>query len=213
VTWPGLVYVHNVVQQSLWWQSPTLNEGRRVFAADLDGDPDDQAELVVVGARNVYVFRHAPQPTAYVQAAMYQTNQEIFDADVGDTDGDGEIEIALLLGQPNSYLGAGTDVARLDDNLQSLGSFTLPWPAVSLAIEPSPTSRKNLLIGRMIGPSRNYAHEGTLAIVDARTGSIVFESPPLVGAVQHDSVHYFTPPGETVPRMSIGTSGGMYLTR
>ena len=210
LTSTGTVYVHNVFQQSLWWQSGGHTDGRRVLVGDVNGDPDGQPEIVVATSRNVYLYRHAPQPTAYVQAAAYQTNREILDAAVGDTDGDGEVEVLLLLGDP--YAATGADVARLDNELRPLGSFTLPWSAISLAIEPSPTPRKNLLIGRMIGLIY-YMHEGSLAIVDAQTGGIVFESPPLIGEVQRNSIQYVTLPGETRPRMSFGTSGGMYLTR
>jgi len=206
----GVVYVHNVFQQSVWWQSGAHANARRVLVADVNGDSDGKAEIVVATARNVYVYRHAPQPTAYVQAATYQTNRDILDAAVGDTDGDGKTEVVLLLG--DAYANTAADVARLDRDLKPLGSFTLPWSASSLAIEPTATPRKNLLIGRQIG-FLYYPRDGSLAVVDAQTGGIVFESPPLVGDIQRNSINYVTLPGETRQRISIGTSVGMYLTR
>ena len=76
LTSTGTVYVHNVFEQSLWWQSGGHTDGRRVLVGDVNGDPDGQPEIVVATSRNVYLYRHAPQPTAYVQAAAYQTNRE-----------------------------------------------------------------------------------------------------------------------------------------
>jgi hypothetical protein len=210
MTWNGIVYVHDVFSQSLIWQGPTLNEGREALVADVDGDPDGQPEIVAVTRNSVHVYRHNPQPTAYVLAATYQANREIIDAAVGDTDGDGETEILLLLG--DYFVEGGIRVVRLDNDLQELGSFTLLRPALSLAVEHSPTPRKNLLIGTLVGPLYS-AYDGTLAIVDARTGALVFQSPQLIGAIQRNSIHYVVLPGEAVPRMSFGTSAAMYLTR
>ena len=135
---------------------------------------------------------------------------DILDATVGDTDGDGELEVVLLVGQ--SYSSSyPTDIIRLDESLQPIGSFTLPWSALTVDIEPSSTARKNLIVGRIVGTS--YSYDGAIAIVGARSGGVVFESPTLIGSVQRKSVHYVTLPGETRPRVSIGTANGMYLTR
>jgi len=162
-----------------------------------------------VSTRYVYVYeRNASPGTPYIQTAIYQTNRDILDADVGDTDGDGDLEVVLLTGY--AYSSTPSDIITLSSSLQSVGSFTLPWSAQTLIIEPAPpTSRKNLVVSRLVG----VVNDSTIAIIDARSGSTVFESPPLIGTVQPNSVHYVTLPGETEPRMSIGTTGGMYLTR
>jgi hypothetical protein len=210
----GVVYVHDVFGQTLVWQSTTLNEGRKVLVADMDGDAGGQSEIVAVTGSNVYVYRRNPPPITYVQAASYQlgSNRSIIDADVGDTDGDGDVEIVLLIG--TYYYSGGNEVVTLNGNLQAqtIGTFTLPWEAQALAVEPSGASRKNLLLSRWVGAGY-YAYDGILTSVGARSGGIVFESPPLIGTIQRDSVHYVTLPGETRPRISIGTSAGMYLTR
>lgn len=203
----SIVYVHDVDQQSLFWQSTTLNGAQRVHVADVDGNPDGRQEIVVVAQQYVYVYRDNPPPIRYVQTAIYQTDRSIIDADVGDTDGDGQVEVVLLVGP--MYAGDGNEIVRLDGSLLAEGTFSLPWPAQTVDIEPSPTLRKNLLVSRPVG----QGYDSTLAIVGARSGGVVFESPPLIGAVQRGSVHYVTLPGETRPRMSIGTSAGMYLTR
>ena len=211
MTSDGIVYVHNIAAQTLVWQSTSLTEGRKVLVANVDGDAAGELEIVAVTSRGVYVYKRNPAPITYVQAAAYQTtnNQWIIDADVGDTDGDGDVEIVLLTG--SAIYSGGNGVVTLSGNLQPqpIGSFTLPWDAQSLAIEPSPTPRKNLLVGRVSG---TY-YDGSLAIVGARSGGVVSESPRLIGSLQRDSVQYVTLPGETRQRISIGTSSGMYLTR
>jgi len=217
ITSNGVVHVHNVWGQTLVWQSTTLNDGRKVLVANVDGDAAGELEIVAVTSTSVYVYRRNPQPgVAYIQSGtVYQTNNNrwIIDADVGDTDGDGDLEIVLLTG--TSYYSGGNGVVTLDRNLQpqSIGTFTLPWEAQTLAIEPSSTPRKNLIVGRLAGGQYSYSSAGILTIIGSGSGGIVFESPALIGAPQRDSVHYVTLPGETRQRISIGTSSGMYLTR
>jgi hypothetical protein len=211
MTSDGVVYVHNIAAQTLVWQSTSLTEGRKVLVANVDGDAAGELEIVAVTSRGVYVYKRNAGPIPYLQSAVYQTtnNQWIIDADVGDTDGDGDVEIVLLTG--TAIYSGGNGVVTLSGNLQpqTIGTFTLPWDAQSVAIEPSPTPRKNLLVGRVSG---TY-YDGSLAIVGARSGGVVSESPRLIGSLQRDSVHYVTLPGETLQRISIGTSSGMYLTR
>jgi hypothetical protein len=211
MTSDGIVYVHNIAAQTLVWQSTSLTEGRKVLVANVDGDAAGELEIVAVTSRGVYLYKRNAAPFTYIQTAVYPTtnNRWIIDADVGDTDGDGDVEIVLLTG--TSIYSGGTGVVTLSGNLlpQTIGTFTLPWDAQTLAIEPSSTSRKNLLVGRVSG---GY-YDGSLAIVGARSGGVVFESPRLIGSLQRDSVHYVTLPGETRQRISIGTSSGMYLTR
>jgi hypothetical protein len=45
------------------------------------------------------------------------------------------------------------------------------------------------------------------------SGNIVFESPVLIGIVQRHSLYHVTLPGGFEPRISIGATSGMYLTR
>jgi hypothetical protein len=201
------VIVHDVYQQTVVWQSPTVYGGGRVLVADLDGAADAQREIVLVADYVALVYRQVPPPARFVQAGLYQSNRRIVDAGVGDSDGDGDAEVMLLVSAPGGAEHP-SDVIKLDGSLQYAGAFTLPWPAQTLDIEPSPTPRKNLLISR-----RAAREDGQIAIVGARAGDVVSESPALVGLVQPGSVHYVTLRGETVPRISIGTSAGMYLTR
>jgi hypothetical protein len=90
-----------------------------------------------------------------------------------------------------------------------LSAYTLPWPAQSIAIEPSQSARKNLLVSRVEGEFG----AGRLATVDPRTGAVISESPPLIGAITEDSVHFVDVSGSGDVRLSIGTEAGMYLTR
>jgi len=165
-----------------------------------------------VAVTRQYVFVYRRNGSGFVQAATYQAAGGIVDADVGDTDGDGDLEIVLLFG--SNYSSSGTEIVTLDGNLQplSFGAFTLPWGAETLDIEPSGTGRKNLIVSRIASQPYN-AYGGIFAIVGSRSGGVVFESPALIGAVQRDSVNYVTLPGETRTRISIGTSNAMYLTR
>jgi hypothetical protein len=206
LTGTGVVLVHDVYQSTLVWQSAKLFGGQRVLVANVDGAAGGESEIVIVTPQSAFVYRQAPQPARFIQAGTYTVSQAILDAAIGDTDGDGDVEIMLLTGLIGNEINSA--VVTLDSNLQPVSSLTLPWPAQTIDIEPSQTGRKNLIIGR-----RSDRDDGQITIVGARSGNIVWESPPLVGVVQPGSVHYVTLPGETVPRISIGTSAGMYLTR
>jgi len=50
-----------------------------------------------------------------------------------------------------------------------------------------------------------------LVAVDATSGTPIWASPRLRGEITHGSVHFHEVDGE--PRIAVGTSLGMYLTR
>ena len=207
----GVISVLDVETQQLVWQSPMLNGARGLKLADLDGNGED--EIIAVTPSSMQVFARAAAPDVFQQAASVSLAGDVVDLTAGDTDGDGRGEIFVLVSSPNppnSPHGfvSPSFVAPFDAELRAREPFVLPWRARSIAIEPSAFARKNLLVGRAEGA----LPASRLVTIDARNGAVVSASPPLIGAISRDSVHYVeVDPGSA--RLSIGTEGGMYLTR
>ena len=207
ITTGGVVYVHDVLMQTLVWQSPTLNNGRDVVIADLDGD--GSRDIVAVTANAVYVYEHTTGPSTYEQTASYsvpQYSEYIRDALVFDADGDGELEVVALVHGPYGYEPTSR-IVRLDQDLTLLGAVEIEWRAEMLVLEPSMAARKNVL-----APTQSSSGWPTgIIAVDVLTGGEVWRSPTLVGQLAPNSLHFVTIGGER--RMSFGTQFGMYLTR
>jgi hypothetical protein len=207
ITSSGVVYLYDPFNESLVWQSTTLGPGQEVLAQDLDDD--GVAEIVAVTANRVYVYSRVPPPLLYAESASYAPAAvgsgppSIFDALIGDTDGDGALELVLLLAPSNIFDERGT-VHRLSSTLELLSSFDFDWRATSIGIEPSPFPRKNLLL-----PNDNVFT--TVAGVDAASGKVVWRSPPLLGRLSRNSLHLVD--FGNGPRVTIGTDAGMFITR
>jgi hypothetical protein len=201
----GVVYVHDVFSQSVVWQSTTLGYGGRdVEVADVndDGTP----EILAVTTTGIYLYERVAGPVTYAQAAIYNPQFEVRDTIVADADGDGAVEVIVLMGSTYLYDDISR-VERLDANLALLGSFQLAWRGEMLVLEPSAAARKNVIVptADFIGPP------STMVAVDAQTGQEVWRSPLLLGQVQKSSLEVVEIGGDR--RMSFGTQVGMYLTR
>ena len=192
----GVVFVHDVFGQSLFWQSTTLGSGRAVRVADLDAD--GSLDIIAVTYAGVYVYERIAGPVKYAQTASV-SRPDTRDALALDFGGDGDLEVVVL---------ASDRVERLDHNLQPLSAFDLPWFSDILAAEPSSSGRKNLLLAQM---DDHYNAFSPIVAVDAVSGAEVWRSPNMIGAVSRNSLQFVTIGGRR--QLSFGTSAGMYLTR
>jgi hypothetical protein len=190
----GVVFVYDVFAQSLVWQSTTLGYGRDVLVEDVDAD--GSLDIVAVCDDGVFIYGRIAGPLKYVQTAS-ASRHDTGDAVPLDLDGDGDLEIAILL---------SNRVEMLDHELQPLGEFDLPWKSDTFIVEPSASSHKNLLLAR-----RDDGPSSAIVAVDSRTGAEVWRSPDLIGHVSRSGLHFVTIGGKR--QLSFGTSGGMYLTR
>jgi hypothetical protein len=202
----GVVSVLDVATQQLIWESPTPSHGHTLKLADLDGN--GYAEIIAANLFEIAVFERSPTPQPFQHGGAFSSEPSlsVVDVAVGDTDGDGAAEIFALLDSLNAT--EPHRIVQFDGRLRLQRSFFLSWEPLSIAIEQSPFARKNLLATRADGE----LGAGRLVTIDARNGAVVSESPQLTGGILRDSVHYLNT-GSGEPRLSIGTWGGMYLTR
>jgi hypothetical protein len=200
----GVVSVLDAATEQLIWQSAPLSDARGLIVADLDGN--GYAEILARTSLEIVLFEQAPIFDPFQMGASFSSDLDVVDVVAGDTDGDGLLEIYALLDPPNPQ--EPHRIVQLGNRLQHGPWFTLPWPAQLITIEESPFARKNLLVSRTEGD----LVAGRLVTIDARNGGIVSESPPLIGGIARNGVHYVDT-GSGVLRLSIGTDAGMYLTR
>jgi len=206
------VYANDIYNQAILFDSPTPNprqQGAQVIVSDLDGDA--VPEIVQVTSVWIEVYKRVAGQIAYQTTSLYWPYQNTFqirDAVVGDLDGDGSVEIVALMPASNSS-DARTQIVVIGRN-SSVRQFVVPLRASGIAIEPSASPRKNLLLNVV---SDLDANAGLLVAIDSQTGNEVWRSPPLIGEISAHSVKFVDPAGTGNARVAIGTAAGMYLTR
>jgi hypothetical protein len=160
-------------------------------------------DIVAVSRTGVHVFERAGLGNYVETAAAQLTEWQPVRAEIVDADGTGGAEL-IVLSTVWSYPGASR-VQRFDAGLNVSSSFDLPWLANTLAVEPSPTPRKNLVV-----PRAHFSGPSQLVVVDAVNGHVIWRSPLLRGASMLDFV---TLPGEAQQRVTLANEFGVYLTR
>ncbi len=202
---------HDVVNDTMLWESqpPYPNSlVEHVSAGDLDGD--GIAEIVAVEHPFVAVYSRTRDDAEYTRSLLPDvpspSGDHFIDVLVADTDADGRAEILLL----NTF---GWKVERFGGDLERLNSFPLDRARIfdgpdRLFVLPGSGQKLQLLVTHY---SDYFTRKSRLVAHDPATGRELWESPRLFGRVLPNSVHYFVEGGE--PRLAIGTSDAMYVTR
>jgi PKD domain/FG-GAP-like repeat/FG-GAP repeat len=201
VTSDGYIYAYDVAHQTLLWSSTGLGTATDVAVADLDGD--GVPEIVVTSGNGVITYKKSG--SSYLQVATYPVSGAKLL--IADTDGDGHPEVYVLAG---SYPSTPT-IYQLDNTLKLLHSYSVA-NATSIYLERSSYTRKNLVVATA-GDCCTSGAPSLLQIVDPGTGTLIWQSPPLLGPVSKNSLEFLDVNGTGQLEMSLGTAWGMYLTQ
>ena len=80
-------------------------------------------------------------------------------------------------------------------------------------LEQSSYTRKNLVVATTGDCCTSGGAPSLLQIVDPSTGTLIWQSPPLLGPVSKNSLEFLDVNGDGQLEMSLGTAWGMYLTQ
>ena len=201
---------YNIVNDETIWEPQPEFPGamvERVAAGDLDGD--GVAEIVTEDGGVLLLYSRSSHEDGFTEIHAPPTlrNDTILVSDISihDTDGDGVGELLLLE-------GAYRELRRYDSNFGLLGSFDITYGTHIDADLVFPLSGGGDRPWILVSYYREVQGQASrLVAYDATTGRRIWESPWLFGRVLRNSVHYFEYEGE--PRLTIGTSEALYVTR
>ena len=163
---------------------------------DLDGD--GSLEILISRDSEISAYSKAPGSDSFVRTLSYEVNNaSIDDFAVGDVDGDGRPEVFLSVS--SNY------VWRLNSNFEFQNELGFPGVSPrSIMIEQTPERRKNLVV---IGDNR-------FTVVDPETGAVIWSSPDLLlRGLARNGVRFHEADDFGRNRVTVGTGGGMYITR
>ena len=202
---------YDIVNDATIWEPYPDSPGHwvdLVAGGDLDGD--GIAEFVTEDGGIVFLYSRASPDDEFTRSEAPRSLRDntivVSDLVISDSDGDGLAEILLLE-------GAHLDLRRYDSNFGLLGSIETVVEKVHdrpdrIFSLPGGGGRAQVLVSFL---RENRGQASRLVAYDAATGHEIWESPWLFGRVLRNSVHYFEYLGE--PRLAIGTSEAMYVTR
>ena len=202
----GDILVYDIARNTLVWE----NDGVSLAIALADIDADGALELIA-GQDNgaVATFRMTAdggfEQLAYFEPILFQPTY-IAHIAVGDTDGDGEVEIFTM---DNDHITK--HVMRLSKDLQLLSRFEASGDMVGLYLEPPGAGQRNLILAESRNSRR--AAGARLYGVDPVTGVEVWRSPLLMGAVSPGSLQHVDVDGDGELEMTLGTEFGVMITR
>ena len=201
------ISVYDLANESLVWES--TNSGNDFTLGDLDADGNLEliTKLYDPESRRSLMHVYGKSSEATYELRTSEIIGRSIDVDgfaVGDSDGDGEAEIFVLTHD--------LEVLRLDADLKELSRFTIagiePGRAeqvTGIYLDPPGAGRRNLILttsaaDRIIG-------------VDPINGSLVWKSPPLMGAVTANGLRHTDIDGDGEPNLVLATEFGVYVTR
>ena len=202
---------YDIVNDATIWE-PQLefsdDRVEKVSGGDLNGD--SVAEIVTVGSGILFLYSRASLEESFTRSEAPRNLREntisVSDLVIEDTDGDGVGELLLL---ESAY----RELRRYDSTFGLLSSFDTAYGTGHDEVDlifplPGGGGRSQILVSYL---RETRDRTSRLVAYDASTGSRIWESPWLFGRILRNSVHYFEYEGE--PRLAIGTSEALYVTR
>ncbi|WP_299596832.1 FG-GAP-like repeat-containing protein [uncultured Microbulbifer sp.] len=210
-TYNAGAYAYDASASTLLWNNSEVG-GVDIAVTDLDGDGTNEIisaspSGITITAGESFNNVHSTSITALEE--IYD-NSRVVDMAVGDIDGDGKQEIAVV----TSYYSDDSWVLVYESNLTLRSVFQLEnvrdYPTI--AIEGYGDGARNLLVST--GPSNYYGGGSAfLRVLDPASGREVSRSPELISASPKNSLYYLDINGDGIVELSFGTGASMNVTR
>ncbi|MEK7704279.1 MAG: hypothetical protein AAB426_04915 [Myxococcota bacterium] len=203
----GSVRIDSPSDSTLLWSSPAPVAGTGVDLEVADLGTDAEPELVVLTTTTLAVFhRDLGQPAlvSYLTPATVALDlawASAADLAIGNLDDDGSPELVVL--------ASDDSITIYDAGLSLIRTVSTGLDASAVFVDAASAAPRNLLLAAH-DPDDGFDY---LVAVDAVSGGEIWRSPPLVGAVQQNSLHAADTHGDAALELVFGTTRAMYLTR
>lgn len=204
----GLMYIYDPFNSVQLWTGDIGVSGNDVEVADLDGDSVNE----FITASNDVVAIYKKDASDYVLHLSFTAagmQDYIKDIAVGDFNGDGKSNIAVLI---QDYWNNGL-LKIFDNNLNELSSWWAPMEVSGIVAEQLGSGKQNLVLSMAPDLNGVWTASSVLSVMDAMNGKEVMRSPYLPGLITKESVHYVDVNQDGIMEISYGTGRVMGLTR
>ena len=203
----GVIYIYDMLNQALLWQSPTLaGNGLDIAVRDLNGDGIQ--EIITLTTNTLSVFERLG--ASYVLRGTAKTLLEAQTLEIGDANGDGLPEIFVSTNETISFINDSTDIHVLDGlTLNELAVYSVTGTVTDILYDKPLLSEANLLL------SVNNSYSGINAIqkTNALHGGMVWNIQNLLGKPQQNSAHLADINNDGKKEIMFGTDHVMYISR
>jgi hypothetical protein len=206
------LHAFDPLTQTPIWTSTKLGDstyqyGHEVAVFDLDSD--EVSEIIATSTNSVFVYHKVGDLYAVKWSDFDLTNAKKLAIAYMNGAGQKDIVVARV----DEFLNSSVITVINGDTFAEYAEFQLPYELTDMTVTSGPNGRDNLLVALNNEEIYYYGQSGFVAEISGDNGNIVWRSPPLIGAIQLNSIHYKNIDTDKYPELLIGTSDAMYITR
>ena len=207
------VYIYDILNNRLLWESESLR-AVKILISDVDHEPGDEEELVIAADSKITIYKLDPATNTYTEIAFIE-EAGIRDMILMDVTGDGINEFVIGSNYPGGYFRV---YKYINGKFEIVSTHSKQGSHSVIFRDELGVSGRNIIISddfiNSNLTSAGYSNiDGTMKSIDALSGRVVWQSPPLLGRIAKNSLNFIDHNNDGVKELVFGTSKGMYFSQ